>query len=98
MLRSGEDYLESIRDGRRVMCGGEPIDDLTTDPKTRGYAAQVAEFYDLHRDPEHMADLTYVDETGIRRAKHWMLPRNKEQAVERGEYIDAIFRHFRDGQ
>ena len=34
MIRTGEQYLESLRDGRRVLCGGEMIDDLTTHPKT----------------------------------------------------------------
>ena len=36
MIRTGQQFLESIRDGRRVLCGGEMIDDLTTHPKTRG--------------------------------------------------------------
>ena len=66
-MRTGEQYLESIRDGRRVMCGGEFIDDLTTHPKTRGYAHAVAAFYDLHNDPEHAEYLTYVDDDGVRR-------------------------------
>ena len=83
MLRSGEEYLASIRDGRRVMCGGELIEDLTSHEKTQGYSQQVAEFYDIHLDPEHQPYLTFVDESGIRRAKHWMLPRNKKEAIER---------------
>mgnify|MGYP003317296191 CR=1 FL=1 len=67
MLRSGEEYLASIRDGRRVMCGGELIEDLTSHEKTQGYSQQVAEFYDIHLDPEHQPYLTFVDESGIRR-------------------------------
>ena len=98
MMRTGEQYLQSLRDGRRVMCGGELIEDITTHPKTSGYASQVAEFYDLHLDPKHQEHLTYIDEDGVRRAKHWMMPKNKEQAVERREYFDYIFRHFRGGQ
>ena len=98
MMRTGEQYLESLRDGRRVMCGGELIEDITSHPKTSGYASQVAEFYDLHLDPKHQEHLTYIDEDGVRRAKHWMMPKNKEQAVERREYFDYIFRHFRGGQ
>ncbi len=97
-MRTGEQYLESIRDGRRVMCGGELIDDLTTHPKTRGYAHAVAEFYDLHNDPEHAEHLTYLDNDGVRRAIHWMMPNNKEEAVQRREYFDYIFRHFNGGQ
>ena len=75
MIRTGEQFLESIRDGRRVLCGGEMIDDLTTHPKTRGYAQALAEYYDMHHDPEHQDAMTFVDEDGERWAKHWFLPR-----------------------
>ena len=97
MIRTGEQYLESLRDGRRVLCGGEMIDDLTTHPKTRGYAQAVAEYYDMHHDPEHQDVMTFVDEDGERWAKHWFLPRTKEDLVARREYHDYIFRHWARG-
>src|SRR6185437_10960753 len=52
MIRTGAEYLESVRDGRRVLCEGELIDDITTHSKTQGYAHAIAEYYDLHHDPE----------------------------------------------
>ena len=66
MIRTGEQYLESIRDGRRVLCAGEMIDDLTTHAKTRGYAQAVAEYYDMHHDPQYADAMTFVDEDGER--------------------------------
>ena len=98
MMRTGEQYLESLRDGRRVMCGGELVDDVTTHPKTRGYAHAVAAFYDLHHDPAYREQLTYVDADGVRRGIHWMMPRSKDEAVLRRRYFDTIFRHFNGGQ
>ena len=97
MLRTGKEYLESVRDGRRVLCGGEWIDDITTHPKTCGYARQVAAFYDLHLDPEHREQLTFTDENGVRRAKQWKLTRSKEDVVEKRLYYDFIFRNFHAG-
>jgi 4-hydroxyphenylacetate 3-monooxygenase len=97
MIRTGAEYLESIQDGRRVLCGGELIDNLTTHPKTRGYAQVVAEYYDLHHDPEYRDITTFVDENGERWAKHWFLPHNKEELVERREYHDFIFRKWARG-
>ncbi|HEX6458515.1 MAG TPA: 4-hydroxyphenylacetate 3-hydroxylase N-terminal domain-containing protein [Thermoleophilaceae bacterium] len=97
MIRTGEQYLESVRDGRRVLCGGEMIDDITTHPKTRGYAQAIAEYYDMHHDPEHQDVMTFVDENGERWAKHWFLPRNKEDLVARREYHDYLFRHWARG-
>ena len=38
MLMSGEDYLESIRDGRRVYVGSELVEDVTTHPAFRNAA------------------------------------------------------------
>ena len=61
-MRTGQEYLESLRDGRRLYVGGELIEDVTTHPKTRGYAEQIARYYDLHLEPEHADVLTYVDE------------------------------------
>jgi 4-hydroxyphenylacetate 3-monooxygenase len=97
MIRTGQQFLESIRDGRRVLCGGEMIDDLTTHPKTRGYAHALAEYYDMHHDPEHQDVMTFVDENGERWAKHWFLPRNKEDLVARREYHDYVFRNWARG-
>ena len=97
MIRTGQQYLESIRGGRRVLCGGEMIDDLTTHPKTRGYAHAIAEYYDMHHDPEHQDVMTFVDENGERWAKHWFLPRTKEDLVARRDYHDHIFRHWARG-
>jgi aromatic ring hydroxylase len=97
VIRTGADYLESVRDGRRVLCEGELIEDITTHPKTRGYAQAVAEYYDLHHDPEYQDILTFVDENGERWAKHWFLPRNKEELVARRHYHDFVFRKWSRG-
>ena len=32
MLMTGKDYLDSIRDGRRVYVGSELVEDVTTHP------------------------------------------------------------------
>jgi len=96
-MRTGEQYLESLRDGRRVYVGGELIDDLTTHPKTSGYAHVIAEYYDLHLDPEHQDTLTFVDDNGQRQSMHWFLPRSKEDVVRRRKYHEFWFRHFKGG-
>jgi 4-hydroxyphenylacetate 3-monooxygenase len=93
MIKTGEQYLESIRDGRRVYCDGELIKDLTTNPKTSGYAHMIAQYYDLHHDPENQDLLTFVDEDGERYAKHWMLPKSKEDLVERRKYHEFFWHH-----
>jgi aromatic ring hydroxylase len=95
MIRTGDQYLESLRDGRRVYTGGELIRDVTTHPKTRDYAHAIAEYYDLHHKPELQDQLTFVDEDGERRAMHWFLPRSKEDVVRRRKYHEFWWRHFK---
>ena len=41
-MRTGKQYLESLRDGRKVYVGGELIEDITTHPMTKGYANAIA--------------------------------------------------------
>ncbi|MBN9113333.1 MAG: 2,4,6-trichlorophenol monooxygenase [Pseudonocardia sp.] len=96
-MRTGKQYLESLRDGRQVYVGGELIDDVTTHPKTKGYAAAIAEYYDLHHAPENQDVLTFVDSDGERRSMHWFLPRSKEDAVRRRAFHEFWFRHFKGG-
>ena len=94
MMRTGAEYLERLRDGRRVQCDGELIDDVTTHPKTRGYAQAIAGYYDLHHVPENQDVLTFVDDDGERRELHWFLPRSKADVVKRREYYEFIWKHL----
>lgn len=96
-MRTGQEYLESLRDGRKVYVGGELIEDVTTHPKTTGYAHAIADYYDLHLDPAHQDEVTFIDEDGNRQSMHWFLPKNKEDAVRRRKYNEFIFRHFKGG-
>jgi 4-nitrophenol 2-monooxygenase / 4-nitrocatechol 4-monooxygenase, oxygenase component len=96
-MRTGQEYLESLRDGRRLYVGGELIEDVTTHPSTRGYAEQIARYYDLHLDPEHADVLTFVDDDGNRQSMHWFLPRSKEDVQRRRAYHEFWFRHFKGG-
>lgn len=96
-MRTGKEYLDSLRDGRRVYVGGELIDDVTTHPKTRGYTQAIAEYYDVHLDPANQEIATFVDEAGERQSMHWFLPRSKAEIVRRRTYVDFLFRHFKGG-
>jgi 4-hydroxyphenylacetate 3-monooxygenase len=51
MLRTGPEYLESIRDGRRIYVGRERIEDATSHPAFAGAARTYAALFDLKADP-----------------------------------------------
>jgi aromatic ring hydroxylase len=96
-MRTGAEFLESLRDNRRVYVGGELIQDLTTHPKTKDYAARLADFYDLHHDPELQDQLVFTDTDGVRYSKTWQLPKTQKAAGDHRDYHEFLFRHFAAG-
>jgi 4-hydroxyphenylacetate 3-monooxygenase len=65
MLRTGNDYLAAIRDGRRIYVGNELVRDVTTHVAFRNSARSFADLYDRKRSPEHR-DATSFEEGGER--------------------------------
>jgi 4-hydroxyphenylacetate 3-monooxygenase len=61
---NGEEYLESIRDGREIWIYGEKVGDVTTHPAFRNGARSVARLYDALHDPETRDVLTVETDTG----------------------------------
>src|ERR1700741_1147895 len=66
---TGEEYLESLRDGREVWIYGERVRDITAHPAFRNSARSVARLYDaLHEARDHGpardASLTSPTDTG----------------------------------
>ena len=78
MLLTGQEYLESIRDGRRVYVGSEHVDDVTTHPAFRNAARSFAMIYDRKRAVENRAMMTF-EEDGETFSSYFLLPRNRHQ-------------------
>src|SRR5215218_4254918 len=76
MLLDGKEYLESIRDGRRVYVGSERVDDVTTHPAFRNAARSFAMIYDRKRAPENRAVMTF-EEGGETFSSYFLLPRTR---------------------
>jgi len=52
-VRTGSEYRESLRDGRRVWVIGEGlIEDVTVHPATRPMVEEYVTWYDRHHDPD----------------------------------------------
>jgi 4-hydroxyphenylacetate 3-monooxygenase len=50
MVRTGAQYVESLKDGRQVYINGSKVDDVTTHPAFRNVVKTVAELYDIASD------------------------------------------------
>src|SRR5216684_2052615 len=87
MIRSGEKYLESLRDDREIWIDGERVRDVTRDPRFRGAAESVAELYDLQHDPALQDKLTYVSPDGERYSLSFIEPNSESDLVKRREMV-----------
>src|ERR671924_817655 len=61
---TGEEYLETLRDGRSVYIDGERVDDVTTHPAFRNAARSIARLYDALHHPDSKDRLTWPTDTG----------------------------------
>ena len=76
MLRSGEAYLEGIRDGRAVYIGKERVADVTDHPAFANAARMYAAMYDLKR-ADDMRDVLWVEDGGERIPAYFLKPRDR---------------------
>jgi len=84
MLLTGKEYLESIRDGRKVYIGSELVEDVTAHPAFRNAAKSFAGIYDRKRAPENR-DVMVCEEDGDTFSTYYMLPRTREDLLRRFE-------------
>jgi 4-hydroxyphenylacetate 3-monooxygenase len=84
-VKTGEQHLRSLRDGRAVYIDGERVDDVTTHPAFRNAVAVAAGLYDYQAHPENLERMTFAPECGsdARINRCWQLPRSYEDLVTR---------------
>jgi len=90
LLRTGADYIESLRDGREVWYRGSRVDDVTAHPATGSLVASIAALYDQQHDDSTRELLTYVREDGARVATSWLAPRTKDDLARRRACCEHI--------
>jgi 4-hydroxyphenylacetate 3-monooxygenase len=92
-IRRGEEYLESLRDGRRVWMMGQRVDDVTTHPALAGCAHSVAAVYDLQHDPTHQKLLTMPSPTtGERVSLSYLLPQSVDDLTRQRQMYEFLVR------
>ncbi|MCW3012259.1 MAG: hypothetical protein JWO90_2663, partial [Solirubrobacterales bacterium] len=88
-LKSGEDYKASLRDGRRVILGGEVVEDVTEHPAFKPAIDAWAELFDAQLDPATQDITTFVDpEAGGRVSAGWLVPRSSADLAKRRDLVD----------
>ena len=84
MVRTGQQYLESLRDGRQVFLDGELITDVVDHPAYRNSVRSAAALYDYQAAPENLEAMTFESPTsGERVNRCWQLPESYDELVAR---------------
>ena len=90
-MRTGAEYREALRDGRRVWVMGEGwVDDVTVHPATRAMVDEYVAWYDRHLDPKWQdVVLTPPDARGARAPWSYVLPRSPDDLRGMGRCFSA---------
>jgi 4-hydroxyphenylacetate 3-monooxygenase len=82
-IRTGEQYLEGLRDDRDVWIHGEKVKDVTEYPGLSRGAHTLAGFLDRQFDDKYKDTITY-QENGNTYATSYMIPKTQEDVLKRG--------------
>jgi 4-hydroxyphenylacetate 3-monooxygenase len=92
-IRRGEEYLESLRDGRCVWLMGQRVEDVTTHLALAGCARSVAAVYDLQHDPAHQDLLTMPSPTtGQPVSLSYLLPQSVDDLARQRRMYECLVR------
>ena len=88
-LMSGEEYKQSLRDGRRIVVGGEEVEDVTTHPAFAPAVDLWAELFDAQLDPAMQDVTTFVHpELNARVSAGWLVPRSAADYARRRDLLN----------
>jgi 4-hydroxyphenylacetate 3-monooxygenase len=91
MIRTGEQYRDSIRDGRQVWINGERVNDVTTHPMFKPIVDIRARIYDMAHEKATQGVMSYVDEqTGERNAIGLKLPYTQQDWHDKRLAVDTV--------
>jgi aromatic ring hydroxylase len=86
-LRSADEYINSLRDGRRVFFRGRRVADVTTHPVISVAVRHAAIDYTLADDPAHRP-LCVVDKDGRPCSRYFQIPRTTDDSLKRSALIE----------
>jgi len=89
MIRTGDQYRETLRDDREVWINGEKVKDVTRHPSFKPIVDARARIYDMQHEPKTQGLMTY-EEGGDRFAIGNKLPFTPEDWHAKRKAVDAV--------
>ena len=90
-LRTAEDYISSLRDGRNVFFRGVRVDDVTTHPVIARAISHAAADFELTHLPAHR-ELAVAND-GEPYSRYFQLPRSQQDLLDRAALIELGTAH-----
>jgi 4-hydroxyphenylacetate 3-monooxygenase len=88
-MKTGEEHIAGLRDGRTVLIDGQRIDDVTQHPAFRRVVQSVGRLFDFAAAPENRELMTFETPEGGRANRIWQLPRSYDELVTRRNALEA---------
>ena len=83
-MRSGQAYMQALKDGRSIYLDGERIADVTVHPAFAPAVRLIADTYEHARDAANLEVTSYIEpDTGQRRHTMWLVPRSAQDLTAR---------------
>ncbi len=82
-IMTGDEYIESLRDGREVWVKGEKVDDVTTHPAFERVIKEMARIYQKQHEADTQDKMSFVNEDGVRVSYSYSLPKTYEDMMRR---------------
>jgi 4-hydroxyphenylacetate 3-monooxygenase len=89
MIKTGEQHIASLCDGREIYLDGERVDDVTTHPAFRGAVASIGRMFDFQSALENRELMTFETDSGTRANRIWELPASYDALVNRRKGLEA---------
>ena len=89
MIRTGEEYRNSLDDGREVWINGKKISDICSHPQIKPIIDVRARIYDMQHDPATKEQTTYKED-GERYAIGLRLPYEKKDWQDKRDAVDLV--------
>ncbi len=91
-LKTAEEYMRSLRDGRAVFYRGEAVDDVARHPHLGVAVEHAAIDYRIAEDPD-LRDLATVNLTGDQAiSRYYKIPENADDLIKRSKLIETTTR------
>ena len=93
MLVTGDEYRESLRDGRQVWINGEKVNDVPTHRAFKPIVDVRARIYDMAPEDKYRSVMSYeIDGTSERNCIGHKLPRTRQDWEDKRQAIDAVMK------